>query len=313
MCSGIMMKSRKIKNVTIGCCTFRRHEDLRALLASIVEIKVDESINLSVLIIDNDTTPSAQDLVKAANFDSPWDIHYVHEPKPGIPFARNRAVLEAGTEGFLIFVDDDETVAPNWVQELVDVQAQTDATFVQGPVEMTVQSPDQEWWLSSTFFRQNSFRNLAPLVESWSNNVMIDLKFVHRNSVKFDPTLQYDGGTDTLFFQDIVAKGGRGYFADKAVVYEIQRDNRLKWKWCIMRQYRYGITRANTVLLRRSIGVAGTYCIIRGGGMLTIGLLKLPIALFRGRIGLANSLALLARGAGVISGLLGGYRQEYKR
>ena len=299
--------------VVIGACTFRRQDDLRALLHSIAQLETVPNTDVSVVIVDNDASASAQSIVTAAQADLPWPLHYAHETEPGIPFARNRVLREAGTEGFLAFVDDDETVDPAWLKRLVEVQRQTQAQFVQGPVVMSVEQDRDSWWLNSAFFRQNSFDNLAPLKESWTNNVLIDLDFVHRHGVQFEESLRFEGGEDTLFFQDIVAQGGKGRFARDALVYELQPAARLQWRWGMMRQYRYGITRAKTALMRRARGPAVGYCMFRGCAMIALGLVKLPSALVTGRMGLAAGAALLARGTGVFAGLLGGNREEYGR
>lgn len=297
--------------VVIGACTFRRPQGLAALLESLARLEPVPGMDLSVVIVDNDAEPSAQAVVAAARM--PWPLRYVHETNPGIPFARNRVLREAGTEGFLAFVDDDETVAPGWLRRLIEVQRRTGAEFVQGPVVMSVEQERDAWWLASAFFRQNSFADLAPLRESWTNNVLIDLGFVHRHGLQFEESLRFEGGEDTLFFQDMVARGGQGRFAREALVYEVQPAARLRWRWGMMRQYRYGITRAKTALMRRARGAAAGYCLLRGSAMIVLGLLKLPSALVTGRTGLAAGAALLARGTGVFAGLLGGNREEYGR
>lgn len=314
MCAGKTMKPlHEPVKVVIGACTFRRPDDLMALLESLIRLEPVPGVDLSVVIVDNDAQPSAQATVAAVRNRMPWPLHYAHETNPGIPFARNRVLREAGTEGFLAFVDDDETVDPGWLRQLIEVQRRTGAEFVQGPVVMSVEQERDRWWLASAFFRQNSFADLAPLKESWTNNVLIDLRFVHRHGLQFEESLRFEGGEDTLFFQDMVARGGQGRFAREALVYEVQPASRLRWRWGMMRQYRYGITRAKTALMRRAKGAAMGYCLLRGSAMIFLGLVKLPSALMTGRAGLAAGAALLARGTGVFAGLLGRNREEYGR
>ncbi len=227
--------------------------------------------------------------------------------------ARNRILKEAGYHGYLAFVDDDETVHPDWINSLATAMRQTNVAFVQGPVEMTVESPSDTWWLASGFFRQKVFANLSPRHESWSNNVLIDLAFVRESGCQFEASLQYDGGSDTLFFQDIVAAGGEGRFARDAIVYEVQKRSRLTWSWGIKRHYRYGITRSNTMILRQPFLTASGHCIARSSAMLVLGFLSLFTVFVRGRRGIADGVALIARGAGVVSGLFGGKHKEYAR
>lgn len=299
--------------ITIGICTFRRHINLAKLLASISRLEVGSDITVSVVIVDNEPSPSAEHVVDAARTHVPWPLHYIHEPEPGIPFARNRILKEAGGEGFLALVDDDETVDPLWMKNLIAAQLKTQAHFVQGPVVMSVAKTNDEWWLGTAFFRQNSFEDLTQIKEAWTNNVLIDLKFITQTGILFEPLLRFEGGEDTLFFQDMVAKGGEGRFVNDAVVYEEQNQDRLTWSWGISRQYRYGITRAKTAILRRSKVAAVGYCFLRGGVMIGLGIFSLPRSLFNGRTGLVEGAALIARGAGVFAGYFGKGYDGYGR
>jgi succinoglycan biosynthesis protein ExoM len=309
---GIFMIQTKTKICVCGC-TFRRPKGLTDLISSYKTLIEPENVELSFVIIDNDVTPSSQELVEAAAKDFPWPLRYVHEPDPGIPIARNRGLKAAGREGYLAFVDDDETVTANWLVELYRVAKETNATFVQGPVRMTVDRAEDRWWLSTVFFNQGNFEDGAPRHESWTNNVLIDLDFVARNGCKFENRLRYDGGEDTLFFRDIVACGGNGFYAAHAWVTEVQPASRLTWKWAINRQLRYGSTRAMTALLRRSRTEATLYCLVRGIGIASVGLVMLCTTVFKGKRGFANGVALLSRAAGILSGMVGRRTLEYAR
>jgi len=301
------------ERLVICVCTFRRADGLRELFGSFVELKVGSGLDLSIVVVDNDEVPSSQDIVGSLSEDLDWPVRYVHEPEPGIPSARNRAIREAGTEGYMVFVDDDETVDPNWVSELITVINETQASFVQGPMVMKVDDPDDAWFLDTALYKQKTFPDRTKRHESWTNNVAIDLGFLSQTGCKFDNALRFDGGSDTLFFQDIVREGGKGVFAAKAIVFEVQPKSRLSWRWAIRRQYRYGMTRANTMRLRSSRISALSYCVIRGGAMMMFGLGHLLTGIVRGRKGIANGMAYIARGCGVWMGCLGARRLEYAR
>nr|WP_303626479.1 glycosyltransferase [Roseovarius sp. M141] len=299
--------------VTIGACTFRRQDDLRKLLLSFADLKNASQSVIEILVVDNDVTPSAQSTVEAISSSLPWPCRYVHEPNPGIPQARNRMLDECGDSDFLLFVDDDETVDPNILDEHLRIQKTTGAHFVQGPCVMTVSDDKNRWWLDTTFFRQEKFPDGAARHESWTNNVLIDLAFRRASGVRFDARLRYAGGSDTVFFQDLVRAGGRGAFAAQAVVYERQPGSRLTWRWVLRRQFRYGVTRANTFILREPRYVAFGKCMLRAIAMELLGVGVMFTALYRGKRGLADGLALMARGSGVAMGYFGFRADEYAR
>jgi len=299
--------------IVISACTYKRPDGLRDLFASLEGLDIPQGVEASVRIIDNDQEPSSQALVQELSGALSMPVDYVHETEAGIPPARNRALSEAASDDFLVFVDDDETVAPDWLTHLWAMQQKTGASFVQGPVIPTVENEKDSWWVKSDFFIQKIHKDGSARHESWTNNVMIDMRFIQDHNIRFDQALRYDGGSDTLFFQDIIRNGGSGVYAAKAIVYEIQPPSRLTWKWCLQRQFRYGTTRANCARLRSPLIKAGLNCFARSGACIALGLVKLPLTLIQGRVGLANSLALISRGAGVLMGFLGKRHLEYAR
>ena len=225
-----------MKNIVISLCTYRRPEGLKALFESFKSLQIPDSVNLSARVIDNEPTPAARELVQQLAQDLSFSMHYVHEPEAGIAPARNRALTEAKDADYLVFIDDDETAAPDWIEKLWDVQNRTKAHFVQGPVILTVEDQADQWWIDSLLFRLKTFPDCSPRHESWSNNVMIDMDFVRKNNLRFDPALRFDGGEDTLFFQQMTRAGGKGVFAAHAKVYEVQPKERLNWRWALRRQ-----------------------------------------------------------------------------
>jgi len=302
-----------MKRIVISACTYKRPDGLMTLLSSLAEIQTPEDAQLSVRIIDNEPTPAAKELVEKCAKDMPTPLHYAHEPEGGIAPARNRALNEAKDDDFLVFVDDDETVAKDWLLELWDCQKRNKAEFVQGPVTLTVEDKADEWWVETLLFRQKTFPDNAPRHESWTNNVMIDMSFVRAHNLQFDPSLKYDGGSDTLFFQKMCKAGGKGVFAAKAIVYEIQPESRLTWKWATKRQFRYGNTRAMVARKTKTKLKAFLDSFVRAGACGVFGLLHLPTTIVKGRVGFANSLAYFARGCGILWGLTGKRYLEYQR
>ncbi len=299
--------------ITVCACTYRRPEQLLELLHSFSGLKAPNGTEVRVCIVDNDIDTSAQAVVNALSGDLPFSLKYVHEKQPGIPSARNRALAEASDSHFLVFVDDDETVAPDWLVELYKVASETSAVFVQGPVEMTVEEPTDSWWLDTVFFQQKVYPDRSVRKESWSNNVMLNMTLLSQLNCSFDDQLRYDGGSDTLFFQDIVRKGGVGRYAAKARVFEVQPKSRLSWRWALQRQFRFGITRVNTLKLRHSAIKTYAYCLVRGVGMVVWGTGNLMLAIIRGKRGIADGMAYFARASGVFLGAFGVRRLEYAR
>jgi GT2 family glycosyltransferase len=98
-------------DVTVAVCTRDRPDDLRRCLTAIEALtgRVTE-----VLVVDN-ASRDVRSREVAAQFDF---VRYVWEPRKGLDWARNRALLEA-TTAVVAFADDDVLVHPGWVDGLL--------------------------------------------------------------------------------------------------------------------------------------------------------------------------------------------------
>jgi GT2 family glycosyltransferase len=120
-------------SVTVAICTRERPEDLVTLLGSLqssIATAARRNAEFEILVVDN--APS-DDRTRRTALSFPG-TRYALEPKPGLNFARNRAVLEANGE-WLAFVDDDVAVDAGWLDGLLDAAvAYSDAGCITGLV-----------------------------------------------------------------------------------------------------------------------------------------------------------------------------------
>lgn len=123
--------SENFPTLDIAICTHNRTDLLKGCIQSLIDAGAgDASESIRILVIDN--APS-DDRTKrlAADFSN---VVYVLEPKPGLDFARNRALAESTAE-LIAFVDDDATVDRAWLRGIRDAWAiHPDAAAFVGPV-----------------------------------------------------------------------------------------------------------------------------------------------------------------------------------
>jgi O-antigen biosynthesis protein len=103
--------------VTVAVCTRDRTPQLAECLAALCQLDYPA---LDLLVIDNaprDTTTAR--LVRARY----PQVRYVCEPRPGLNWARNRAIAEARGE-IIAYTDDDVVVDRGWVRALAGVFAE---------------------------------------------------------------------------------------------------------------------------------------------------------------------------------------------
>jgi GT2 family glycosyltransferase len=110
--------------VTVAVCTRDRPDDMRLCLAAIDQLDYPA---LEVLVVDNAPTTEATKTLIEQQYPH---VRYVHEPRPGLDWARNRAILEAKGE-IIAFTDDDVVVDAGWVKAIA-------RTFAESPDIMAV-------------------------------------------------------------------------------------------------------------------------------------------------------------------------------
>lgn len=97
-------------DVTVAICTRDRPDDLRRCLAAVRDL---DPAPAEVLVVDNASVDDRTRLVAEE-----YGVRCVREPRAGLDWARNRALLEART-GIVAFTDDDVLVHPGWIAGLM--------------------------------------------------------------------------------------------------------------------------------------------------------------------------------------------------
>jgi GT2 family glycosyltransferase len=104
--------------VTIAVCTRDRTPDLALCLDALSHLDYPA---LDILVVDNAPSSDATEELVRTNYQN---VRYAREPRPGLSWARNRAIVEARGE-IIAYTDDDVVVDPGWVKALVNVFAES--------------------------------------------------------------------------------------------------------------------------------------------------------------------------------------------
>jgi O-antigen biosynthesis protein len=103
--------------VTVAVCTRDRADDLALCLDALCRLNYPA---LDLLVVDN--APSSDTSERLVRTRYP-NVRYVREPRPGLDWARNRAIIEAHGE-IIAYTDDDVVVDAGWVSALAQVFAE---------------------------------------------------------------------------------------------------------------------------------------------------------------------------------------------
>ncbi|WP_319945957.1 glycosyltransferase family 2 protein [Mesorhizobium sp. AR07] len=247
------MMAGKNLGIDIAVCTFRRPE-LADTLRSLDAMDRPEGFDISIIVADNDDTPSARDLVAVLSRELTLPIHYRHAPARNISIARN-ACLDASTADFVAFIDDDETATSRWLAELVATAQASGATAVLGPVRARYR-PDAPDWM-----RRGDFHSTLPvwvrgeIQTGYTCNVLLRTGADSLRGRRFSLARGQTGGEDTEFFDQMHRAGGRIAFSPEAWVDEVVPRARAAFDWLGRRRFRVGQTHGH--LLGQNAGGIG--------------------------------------------------------
>ena len=113
-CEHSSLFSEDVPLVTIAVCTRDRTEQLAECLCGLEGLNYP---SLDVLVVDNAPTDRATEYLIRNNFPK---VRYVQEYRPGLNWARNRAIQEARGD-IIAFTDDDAVADLEWVNALVRI------------------------------------------------------------------------------------------------------------------------------------------------------------------------------------------------
>ena len=121
-----------IQSVDIAICTWNRARLLSRTLESVSRLVVPEGVELSVIVVDNNSTDDTQEVAtrfRQTPFAAGRGVVCVLESKQGHAFARNRAIAES-TGDLVLWTDDDVLVGEDWVANYVQsASEQPDVCF----------------------------------------------------------------------------------------------------------------------------------------------------------------------------------------
>lgn len=278
--------------------TRQRPKMLTQTLESFTALDAPVNSDVSIIVVENDTTSSISEIIETFANEMPFKILHILETKPGIPAARNRAVAEAIKDNadVILFIDDDEAVAKDWLSAILERYRNCELKLIGGPV-IALYEKAPKGFLKTIIWQgvRDRFKRRASRAEKlWSkgreneitvvtNNWLADKSIFTEHDIWFDETLIKSGGSDTDFFYRCLDNGIKTGWAPDAIVYETNPDSRLTpsyvfWRACHQRRAsvdrkirsrgfrKFAVKSIPEVIYRLAIILLGPILVILSGG-----------------------------------------------
>jgi GT2 family glycosyltransferase len=225
-------------HITVVVCTRERPGALARCLDSLL---AQQYPGFRILVVDNaPVTDATAEVVHAAGRRGP--VEYLLEPKAGLSFARNTAVMAAKGQ-ILAWIDDDEVADPHWLAEVARALADhPEADVISGViVPAELETRPQLWFEQfgghskgrgfkpdafspATAHRQSPLYPLPPF--GTGANMTFRPGVIERIGM-FDTALGAGtpamGSEDTLAFTQVLMTGGTVVYQPTAVTHHYHR------------------------------------------------------------------------------------------
>lgn len=284
----------------VTVCTYGRPDGLSRLLTSL-RTEVGEWVD--VLVVDNN--PPGTDVLADVRAAFKW-VTFVAEPEPGIPAARNRALEHIDGYWAVIFVDDDEYVAPGWLVAHVQYAKQSDAAVFFGPVISEYEPGSDSRVVRGQILDRARHKTGTELPYGPTNNTLVKVSALTSGS-RFDPRFTMSGGSDVHFFARLRQEGHKLAWNDAALVHESIPASRASVAWVQRRYERMGhnLVSLNRDQDRRRLRLGALARIAMGGASMPLEWLT--------RRKLKGATGRLWVGVGMLRALRGDEHVEYVR
>ncbi len=298
----------------IAVLTYRRNDDLAALLPTLAVQAAGVEDAVDLLVVDNDPAGGAREVLESSDSRA----RYVHEPRPGIAAARNRALDEAAGYDLLVFIDDDERPLGAWLAHHLAQYREGRPFAVVGPVISEFQGPLDPWIEAGRFFNRRRMPSGTTVTMAGTGNMLLDLEQLAGLGLRFDERFSLTGGSDSLFTRQATSRGARIVWCDEAQITDVVPAARLTRQWVIRRAYRYGNswTRIALEIEPSHGGRARLRCVLAFQGLARVvaGSLRWLLGIVTRSIRHeARGAKTASRGAGLLAGLVGYRYVEYAR
>ena len=264
------------KNIAFCICTHKRPDGLRRLLQSIAKISNRFGAVIEVVVVENDSVAQCRDIVCDFSRETNISAEYFLEKKIGISNARNRAVAEASSSDFILFVDDDQVCDISILDELLRCQMEFSSDMVYGanPPKFDGEVADKVKGFFACPYQEYG----RALTEAPTNCLFIRTNILIGSGLRFSEQLNSIGGEDILLTRMLVREGYKLVRNPNAIANEIVPPQRCTIEYIKQRSIRNEFVYLTVQdLLGELTGVKILHLIIRYFFKFFKGLFLLPI------------------------------------
>jgi succinoglycan biosynthesis protein ExoM len=254
--------------VVVAVCSYDRNDPLARLLQALAAVAGHSraEATMGVVVVDDNPDGSARPVAERYRERFELGLHYRTSGRRNISLARNLAVQTAAELGdWVAMTDDDCEPIPEWISELLAVQARFDADAVTGPLQLRA-PPGAPCWLTEQPFFEDGLtrytRDELVQIAATHNSLLRSSWWREHAELRFREDLGSLGGEDVVFYRSAARAGLRIASAHRALVHGNEPVDRTTFRY--LSRYRFWLGNTSCVT-RRELGDAGRIRLLLSG------------------------------------------------
>ena len=192
---------------------------IKKCLSSILE---QTYTNIEVIVVDDGSTDQSGQIIDSISKQD-FRVHVIHKKNAGVSAARNTGI-EISTGDYLVFVDGDDYLAPDYVEYMISLVENTGANFCLSKCCYTKSGEEQ---IEREYIKKLQPEDAVALLLSpdvivgcW--NKIFNRSLIVKNNIQFSTTLFYGEG---LSFITTVSQISNSVGVGNRKVYYYRRNN----------------------------------------------------------------------------------------
>jgi GT2 family glycosyltransferase len=265
-----LWREKRMLGISVVICSYNGGQLIKDTLRHLQKQTFTGNIDWEVILVDNAST---DDLVQVARQSWHHDIplYILSEPRPGVMYAR-QTVIQAARYSYVIFVDDDNHLAADYLQTAFDLmQAHPQAGAIGGLNHAVFEAPPPAWY--ATYQANFAIGPQAPGdgEVAHENRVLWGAGMVLRKSAweqldaaGFKPLLPSRTGEQLLSGEDselcflLRLFGWKLYYFSNLRLGHVMKTERLRWRYLCRLKHALGATSLYLAIVRRCCHAAIT-------------------------------------------------------
>lgn len=213
--------------------THNRASELVSALESVAGQSLSPEI-WECVVIDNRSTDNTREAFEAFRRAHPrLNLRLVREERAGVSHARNRGIAETPRSEFLVFIDDDEHVSPDFLESYLDFfRSHPQAMVAGGRIIAEYPEGRPDWMSHYVEMPIANPMDFGPHVRPFpagrvpGGGNMAFRRALFGRTAPFDPALgrigrELIGGEENDLFERLVASGETIWYVPRAVMWHV--------------------------------------------------------------------------------------------